>query len=179
MYLTNVNLRTSSAKYTMAMNLSDLNFRSPLAEDGMAVNELIGRCPPLDTNSSYCNLLQCSDFSDTSIVAVTPDNEVVGFISGYLPPQRPETLFVWQVALDEKWRGKGLARQMLSDLFERQTNVSHLETTISPGNTASEHLFKRFFASQNMMVEKTVRFSQKTHFANKHPDEVLYRGGPD
>ena len=161
------------------MNPPDIHFRLPLAEDGMAVHQLISRCPPLDPNSVYCNLLQCSDFSNTSIIAVTPDDQVVGFISGYLPPQRAETLFVWQVALDEKWRGKGLAKQMLSNLFDRQKNISHLETTISPGNAASERLFESFFESRDMLVAKTVRFSRQHHFNDQHPDEILYRGGPD
>ena len=39
---------------------TDLRFllRHPQSTDGYQVNRLIDRCKPLDTNSTYCNLLQ-------------------------------------------------------------------------------------------------------------------------
>ena len=45
--------------------------------------------------------------------------KIIGFLSGYRPPTASETLFVWQVAVDEKARGKGLAKRMLTELLER------------------------------------------------------------
>ena len=35
----------------------------------MAIWELISACPPLDTNSAYANLLQCTHFADTCVIA--------------------------------------------------------------------------------------------------------------
>ncbi|MFQ5471249.1 MAG: diaminobutyrate acetyltransferase, partial [Gammaproteobacteria bacterium] len=52
-------------------------FRNPTAEDGATVNRLIASCPPLDSNSIYCNLLQCSYFSETSIIA-EDNSRIVG-----------------------------------------------------------------------------------------------------
>src|SRR5690606_9709400 len=78
--------------FTIKMNLQvNINFmspksyslRRPRATDGYALNQLVKRCPPLDTNSVYCNLLQCSDFSATGIAAEDSQGELVGFISGY------------------------------------------------------------------------------------------------
>ena len=89
----------------------DLRFRAPKSTDGAQVHQLIENCPPLDTNSMYCNLVQCTHFADTS-VAVTLDDEMVGFISGHLIPERPDTLFIWQVAVSKKARGQGLAGRM-------------------------------------------------------------------
>ncbi|CAN0584610.1 unnamed protein product, partial [Laminaria digitata] len=88
----------------------------PTAELSAAVHKLISECPPLDTNSMYCNLLQSSHFAETAVAAVL-ENELVGFISGYRIPQRPETLFVWQVAVGEKARGQGLAGRMLKEIL--------------------------------------------------------------
>ena len=34
-------------------------FRRPAMFDGPAVHNLIARCPPLDANSVYCNVVQC------------------------------------------------------------------------------------------------------------------------
>ncbi|MFA5678489.1 MAG: diaminobutyrate acetyltransferase [Pseudomonas sp.] len=162
------------------MSSKSFSLRQPRATDGYALNQLVKRCPPLDTNSVYCNLLQCSDFSATSIAAENNTGELVGFISGYCPPARPDTLFVWQVAVDDRMRGQGLAISMLLELIQRTAadGVRWLETTISPGNTASEALFAKAFRQLNVEPETCVLFSRATHFDGQHDDEVLYRAGP-
>ncbi|WP_286237257.1 diaminobutyrate acetyltransferase [Neptuniibacter halophilus] len=142
------------------------------------MSALIRRCPPLDTNSLYCNLLQCRDFSETSILAEGPDGQAVGFISGYIPPARPDTLFIWQVALDSNWRGQGIARTMLSELFQRVEQAKYLETTISPSNAASRKLFTGFFSEHFMEYETSLLFERGDHLDADHEDEVLYRAGP-
>src|SRR5690606_42164986 len=82
--------------------------------------ELVARCQPLDTNSVYCNLLQCSDFADTAIAAEDANGQLVGFISGYRPPSRPDTLFVWQVAVDASMRR---SEEHTSELQSRENLV--------------------------------------------------------
>lgn len=154
--------------------------RTPQATDGYALSQLVERCKPLDTNSVYCNLLQCSDFADTAIAAVAEDGDLVGFISGYRPPARPETLFVWQVAVDSRMRGQGLALKMLLALVERlrADGVTHMETTITPDNEASQALFKKAFRLLGTDYSTEVKFARDTHFNGLHDDEVVYRAGP-
>ncbi|MCO5785000.1 diaminobutyrate acetyltransferase [Pseudomonas sp. G11-1] len=162
------------------MSSTTFSLRRPVATDGHALNQLIERCPPLDTNSVYCNLLQCSHFSATSIAADNLQGELVGFISGYRPPERPDTLFVWQVAVDSSMRGQGLGIAMLMGLLERTAaeGVRWLETTISPGNSASEALFAKAFRQLDVTASTEVLFSRANHFNGQHDDEVLYRAGP-
>lgn len=157
-----------------------VTLRRPTDGDGHDLHSLVARCQPLDTNSVYCNLLQCSDFADTAIAAQTPQGELVGFISGYRPPSRPDTLFVWQVAVDASMRGQGLALRMLLALTERVAGegVRYLETTISPDNEPSQALFKRAFARLGVQHSTRTLFSRAEHFAGRHEDEVLYRAGP-
>ena len=164
----------------------DLSFptvmlRRPTDGDGYNLHQLVARCQPLDTNSVYCNLLQCSDFADTAIAAENAQGELVGFISGYRPPSRPDTLFVWQVAVDSSMRGQGLALRMLLALTERvarEHGVRYMETTISPDNAASQALFKRAFDKLGADCTTRTLFSRAEHFAGQHEDEVLYRAGP-
>lgn len=162
------------------MSSKTFSLRKPQATDGYALNQLVKRCPPLDTNSVYCNLLQCTDFSDTSIAAENTEGELVGFISGYRPPSRPDTLFIWQVAVDSSMRGQGLAISMLMGLIQRtaKEGVCWLETTISPGNGASEALFAKAFRTLGVEAQTSVLFDSATHFDGQHDDEVLYRAGP-
>jgi len=162
------------------LSVPTVTLRRPTDGDGLPLHELVARCQPLDTNSVYCNLLQCSDFADTAIAAEDARGQLVGFISGYRPPSRPDTLFVWQVAVDASMRGQGLALRMLMALTERvaRQGVRFMETTISPDNAASQALFKRAFAQLEADYSTRTLFSRAEHFAGKHEDEVLYRAGP-
>ena len=151
----------------------------PELTDGHKVTALIGRCPPLDTNSAYCNLLQCGHFADTSVVAKSGD-DVVGFISGYLQPAQPDTLFVWQVAIDATTRGQGLATKMLDHLLARPglKHVRFIETTITADNQASWALFTRFAQRRGVELNKADYLDKTTHFNGEHDSESLVRLGP-
>ncbi|WP_297812105.1 diaminobutyrate acetyltransferase [uncultured Methylophaga sp.] len=156
-----------------------INLRAPAAEDGAAVYELIAQCPPLDTNSMYCNLLQCTHFSATSVAAELND-EIVGFISGYIQPDQPDTLFIWQVAVGEKARGQGLAGRMLRDILARTAcdEVKFIETTITPDNRASWALFESLAKKLDAELNHSVMFDRQQHFAGQHETEMLVRIGP-
>ena len=84
-------------------NTTEVTVQPPESTDGHELNRLIANSPPLDSNSVYCNLLQCTHFKDTCICAKS-DGKLIGFVSGYLLPAHPDTLFVWQVVVDEQAR---------------------------------------------------------------------------
>ncbi|NOH96661.1 diaminobutyrate acetyltransferase [Vibrio sp. 99-70-13A1] len=151
-------------------------FSEPSAEDGDDVFSLIAACPPLDVNSSYCNFLQSSHFSRTCIIARS-NGEIAGFISGYRKPDDPNTLFVWQVAVSPRFRGKGLAFKMLSELLNRDllNTVTAVETTITEDNAASWALFKKLDAQNDQQGVVSTFLDEKTHFKGKHDTEYLYR----
>lgn len=144
----------------------------------MSVFRLVAACPPLDTNSSYCNLLQCSHFASTSIAAER-NGEMVGFISGYRVPDRPDTLFVWQVAVAESARGIGLASRMLIELMARQElqDVSYLETTITEDNKASWALFRAVAKRWGGEFNSSGWMDKEQHFDDAHDSEALIRIG--
>ena len=154
-------------------------FRQPTAEDGYALNQLVENSPPLDPNSVYCNLLQCTHFAETS-VAVEEDGRLVGFISAYIPPAKPDTVFVWQVVVDKSQRGRGLAKKMLHAIVDRPAcqNVTHMETTITPDNEASWALFRSFARDRNGEVQDEIWFEKNAHFGGHHDSESLLRIGP-
>ena len=145
----------------------------------MAINQLIADSPPLDTNSVYCNLLQCSHFAETSIFAKSGE-QCAGFISGYLIPSRPNTLFIWQVVVSTKARGQGLAFRMLEQLVQRPAcaEVQYIETTITSGNEASWALFRKIARLLKAPLQESVGFDEKIHFYGAHETEHLLRIGP-
>ncbi|PKM22612.1 MAG: diaminobutyrate acetyltransferase [Gammaproteobacteria bacterium HGW-Gammaproteobacteria-14] len=170
---------TAAATSTKSKNTSNVTLRKPDSEDGADLHALVSRCKPLDENSTYCNLLQCTHFADTC-VAAEMNGELVGFISGYIPPKQQNVLFVWQVAVDEKARGMGLASKMLSELADREecSDIQYIETTITPDNDASWNLFRRFADSRRIRTETFILFDSRIHFSGAHKDEHLLRIGP-
>jgi L-2,4-diaminobutyric acid acetyltransferase len=154
-------------------------FRKPVALDGPAVSELIAASPPLDPNSAYCNLLQCTDFADSCVVA-EQDGVLVGWISGYRPPAAPGIFFVWQVAVAASMRGQRLASRMIEALLARaeQHGATHLTTTITQDNRASWALFEGLARRWAAPIEKAARFEREPHFAGAHATEWQVRIGP-
>ena len=157
----------------------ELILRKPTALDGIRVNELVSNSPPLDTNSIYCNLLQCSHFSNTSIAAEL-DGELVGFISAYEPPGKSDTLFIWQLVVSSKARGRGLAKKMVEALLNRPSlsHLRYLETTIGPDNEASWGVFRSLAKKWQAPTDERVMFESQAHFRGKHDDEILFTLGP-
>ncbi|HEX7063289.1 MAG TPA: diaminobutyrate--2-oxoglutarate transaminase [Woeseiaceae bacterium] len=153
--------------------------RLPSAGDAVRVHDLIAACPPLEENSLYCNLLQCTHFAASSIVA-EQGGKLVGWISGYRLPADPATLFVWQVAVDAAARGTGLGRRMLRALLARPAlaGVRWLETTVTPDNTASRALFRSFARHTGASLAERTGFDSDAHFGGRHASEPLLVIGP-
>ncbi|MGY0066542.1 diaminobutyrate acetyltransferase [Streptomyces sp. QTS137] len=160
---------------------ADPQIDRPALADGAALWRIARDSKTLDLNSSYSYLLWCRDFAATSAVARDAGGEPVGFVTGYVRPDSPHTLLVWQVAVDETHRGRGLAAALLDGLVARTTaehGVTTVETTIAPGNTASERLFTAFAERHGARLEREVLFESEQFPDGPHDPEVLYRIGP-
>jgi L-2,4-diaminobutyric acid acetyltransferase len=154
------------------LDAKELALRMPRAEDGPGISRLIASSPPLDVNSAYCNLLQCTDFRETCVLAER-GGMLVGWVSAYRPPHSPEQIFVWQVAVDPAARGDGLALKMLDALLDRPAaaGASALTTTITEDNEASWGLFRAFARRHGATLTKAPRFEREVHFAGAHDTE--------
>ncbi len=163
------------------MSVSNIVLKKPVPEDGAKVYRLVKKCPPLDANSVYCNLLQTSHFADTCVAAKRNDTqELVGFVSGYVLPNDPSTLFIWQVAVSESARGEGLAKKMVVNLLTRQScvEVKFIHTTITKSNQASWALFRGLSKQLETDFKESIQFDQELHFNGQHDTEFLAEIGP-
>lgn len=150
-----------------------MTLRVPSVPDGIRLWEIARDSRELDLNSSYAYVLWCRDFQHTSIVA-SVDGRVCGFVTGYIRPSRPDTLVVWQVAVDAEQRGKRIAGLMLDGLLDRLApTVSRMETTISPGNSASIALFSGTASRRGLQITSEPLFAP-ADFPDSHEPEDLY-----
>ena len=113
----------SAAPHPSSAVAEAIKLRAPLPADGSRVWALIEATPALDSNSLYANLLQCSDFSDTCALAERA-GEVVGWMSGYIPPAKPDTLFVWQICVSDAARGQGAGKRLIEDVLARRRTIT-------------------------------------------------------
>ncbi|UNO42758.1 diaminobutyrate acetyltransferase [Streptomyces sp. MST-110588] len=154
---------------------------TPRVEDGAAIWRIARDSKTLDLNSSYSYLLWCRDFAATSAVARDARGEPAGFVTGYLRPERPGTLVVWQLAVDHAHRGRGLAAALVDGLAERaarEYGIRYLETTVTPGNTASERVFTSFAERHAGGHRREVLFDAGLFPEQGHEPEVLHLIGP-
>lgn len=156
---------------------------SPEVSQGGDIWQIAKRSTELDLNSSYMYLLFARDFASTSRVALI-DDEVAGFVLAYRRTEDPECLFVWQVAVDERFRGEGLATRMLDDLVgapdgapDGAAAFRKLETTITDDNLASQRLFRRVAERWGTQITSCALFDE-SHFPDDHEAERLYEIGP-
>lgn len=153
-------------------------FRKPVLNDGLRIHQLIADSPPLDLNSSYLYFLQSSHFADTCVVAEKA-GELVGFISGYIRPDKPTELFVWQMVVAQAGRGQGVGKGLVRQLLQQALAHSALplltmSCTISPSNEASQGVFKSLAKHFGLTLE-VKEFLTQAHFAGQdHEAEDEY-----
>jgi L-2,4-diaminobutyric acid acetyltransferase len=154
----------------------ELSIGRPSLADGVGCWRLAAASGTLDVNSRYAYLLWCRDFAATSVVARRGE-DVLGFVTGFRRPEAPSTLVVWQVAVAEEARGRGVAGAMLDAVFDGASDVDHLEATITPDNHGSIALFSRFAERRDAPVQRSELFGAELLGADHEP-EYLYRIGP-
>ncbi len=168
----------TSASTDTEVATTPVELRPPAIEDGPAIHSLISRCPPLDLNSPYAYLLLCRHFPETCVVAAG-EGGIDGFVSAYIPPAQPDTLFIWQVAVDARRRGQGLGLRMLQSLLERPAlkHVAFIEATVGPGNQASRAMFAAWARRLDAPLNESPLFAASL-FGAGHEEECLLRLGP-
>lgn len=154
-------------------------FREPTEDDGSEMFRIVKESEVLDVNSSYSYLMWGKFFNKSSIVAES-NNQLVGFVSGFVQPNTPDTLFVWQVAVDSSHRGKGLATTLIENLLKQmeKSDIRYLEATVTPTNIPSSNLFKGIARKLQTHCEIYECFSKEQFPDPSHEAEMTYRIGP-
>lgn len=152
-----------------------LGYRLARLEDGPALWSL-AKDNGLDENSPYAYLLWTEYFRDTTVVATDDADAPVGFVTAFRRPDEPSAVFVWQIGVDASHRRRGIAGRLLDELFERTAGTT-LEATVTPSNSASETLFRRFGERHGLSVTVEPLFGEEL-FPPGHEAELRFRISP-
>ena len=131
----------------------------------------------LDVNSSYSYLMMTKFFNDRCFV-IKDDGQVIGFVTGFI--LKDDVYFVWQIAIDPDYQGKGLSQKLLWNAVETlmdKHQIKFIQATVSPENNASMSLFKSIASSYNTFFAVKEGFTEN-HFPDDKPEEKLIQVGP-
>jgi len=174
----NASPKNSSSKNASPKKVPALRYRSPDKADGARMWTMVKDSGKLDLNSPYYYLTMSHWFSDSCLIAENPqDNSLVGMVTGFRQPSDPQTLFVWQVAVDEQYRGQGIAITLLDELATK-ADIQFVEATISPSNLSSKRLFEKWAIAKEAAIVVSEGFSESYFPGQQHEQEDLYRIGP-
>lgn len=137
----------------------------------------------LDSYATYLYLLLCRDFAATCVVAARSfgdADDLCGFVTAFRPPERSETLFVWQIGVAPDARGQGLAKRMLLRALRSPAcaGVRYVEANVSPSNVASNRTFESLAKELGAAFEIREGFRGVDFGAETHEEEKLVRVGP-
>lgn len=160
-----------------------LTFRRPTHRDGAAMWRLVKDSGALDENSAYAYLMMGEWFTGTCVLAeerlLGGARRLAGFVMGFVPPTQPDTIFVWQVGVDHRQRGRGLGKLLIKQFVEwAPPGVRFLEATVTPSNAASEALFKAAARTFGTAVRVTDLFAADAFPGEGHEPERRFRIGP-
>ncbi|MFC8599512.1 diaminobutyrate acetyltransferase [Isoptericola sp. NPDC057191] len=166
-------------------DLTGLTVRPPTTADGAAMWRLARDSGSLDLNSSYAYLLLADHFSATCRLAFlgsdgdgddAGDDGPVGFLAAYRLPADPATLFVWQVAVDPRARGRRVAGRLLDAVVDATGEggpaVARVHTTVTADNAASRRVFARWAAERGATLRETTGY-EAADFPDGHDGEPL------
>ncbi len=170
-------MKTMETMKTMAA--TQVVMRKPTEHDGAAMWQMVEETSTLDGNSPYAYLMLCKYFADTCVIAEAA-GEPIGFIAGFRLPSDASTLFIWQIGVRAKHRGKRVAGRMIESLIKREAcrDVRFLEATVTDTNAASRSLFQGMAAKLKTRCEVKACFPEHLFPKTDHEAEWTYRIGP-
>ncbi|MCB0324123.1 MAG: diaminobutyrate acetyltransferase [Bdellovibrionales bacterium] len=167
--------------------MKEIEIRNAQTSDAPEVWQLVQSITALDPNSCYAYLLWCTYFQKYTLVAERVDSsgtgqQIVGFVSSFLVPERPDTLFVWQIGVAAAEQGNGLGQRLLSELVARTVTlhgrIQAVEATCTPSNAPSRRLFEGMARRCGATVEYRKLFPESYFPQTPHEEEQLIRIEP-
>lgn len=176
---THIDHRQTTSKGDAISSNNRFLFEAPKPSDAEVIWQLVNDSGVLDANSSYCYLVLCKYFADTCVV-VRREGRLAGFVTALIPPRDAGRLFVWQVGVSSADRGQGLAKRMLRYLLSQSAcgAVTHIETTVSPGNAPSRALFAALARELETSLEECETYAPDFFPEPNHDPEQRLLLGP-
>lgn len=109
------------------------------------------------------------EYFSSSYYVVFEENKIIGFICA-LPSLDKQSYFIWQIVVDENYRGKKVATLLVNRIIDeaKLRGFNQLELTINCDNKASHNLFKRTANEHKSMLRNIGEYKYK------NSNEIVY-----
>ncbi|MFT4639925.1 MAG: L-2,4-diaminobutyric acid acetyltransferase [Verrucomicrobiales bacterium] len=154
-----------------------LTIGTPALHDAVVMHRLAEKSGVLDVNSRYAYLLCVHLFQRSCRVVRNQADEVLGFVTAIVDPEASDTLFVWQVTIDQSARGQQLGAKMIVDIIST-LQVRYVEATVTPSNAPSARMFARIADLLDADIHRSAGFAPELFAPEEHEAEELVRIGP-
>lgn len=144
------------------MSKMDMEVMSLKKEHIQAVMELLDEGKPyVLAHHNYVYWIMEEYFPSSNFV-VSTENKVIGFICA-LPSLDKQSYFIWQIVVDEEYRGKKVATLLVDRIIQeaKLRGYHTLELTINGENQASYNLFKRIAEEQGSEIKHIGEYTYK------------------
>ena len=148
-------------------------------DEAREVWDLAANDPVIDTNSPYAYVMASDFWGETFLIARDEHGRLAGYVLGVQRPDR-KAVFVWQIAVADHARRKGLARRLLSALMTAAAplGLTRLEATVAPANKPSAAMFRRFADDNGVPCEITGGYPGSAFPEAGSEGERLFEIGP-
>ena len=119
------------------------------------VAQLLGNCTPyVLPHHPYIYWIMIEYFQSLCFTAHV-DDKVIGFICA-LHSSEKNTVFIWQLAVNDNYRRTGTARLLCEKIikYTEENNIRSLQFTISDKNNASISFFSRLAKYYDKSIEE-------------------------
>lgn len=153
--------------------------RACALDEAREVWELAANDPVMDTNSAYAYIMAADFWGETFLIARDEHGRLAGYVLGVQRPDR-KAVFVWQIAVAEHARRKGLGHRLLAALMTSAAplGLTRLEATVAPANKPSAAMFKRFADDNGVPCEITEGYPGSAFPEPGSEGERMFEIGP-
>jgi phosphoribosylamine--glycine ligase len=118
--------------------------RSPNETEFMRIHRFVKSCDRMEKYPEHLYRIVLRYHGDVCFVAESK-GRIVGFVMGMRSEREPEKIFIWEIGVNRKMRGQGVATRLLNAMESKALDMGcrRMEATIDPANRASYSLFEK------------------------------------
>jgi L-2,4-diaminobutyric acid acetyltransferase len=148
--------------------------RAPLPEDGARIAALAEDFVSRKARNIPETLVGRGAFRETSVLAELA-GKLLGWVSAYILPYDPQTLFIWAVEVVKSEQNPGLSSLMLGYLMrqEPRAGLTRVQTVISCDEDRPWALFRQFARWQHSRLDIQPYFTQALTPHKRHENDNL------
>ncbi len=120
------------------------DIRQPDEKEFIQVYAFVSHCPPLERYFEHFYKIMLRYFRNTCFM-VKYQEQVVGFVLGFISQTQEATYFLWQIGVDPLLQGTGLGKILLQEVEKgiKRQGANRIEVTVDPENAPSRQLFEK------------------------------------